>query len=214
MRKLLIIAIIAMLAMTACPTDSDDGGGSSIPNGIKMTTTRNGTVQIYLTGTDIIINWGDDVIDDIGDSDSVTPITHNYTITKARTITITGDIERLSCDNLVLTHLDVRAATALIYLSCTDNKLTKLDLSRNKALQSLYCNSNNLTSLTVNGADALLQINCAENKMNTAALNALFYSLPPRESENKGTIVISGNDGVVGSDPTIATAKYWVVNAV
>jgi hypothetical protein len=45
-------------------------------------------------------------------------------------------------------------------------------------------------------------------KLSAASLNQLYTSLPTVTGQ---TITVSGNVGIAGSDPTIATAKGWTV---
>ena len=231
MKKLLIIVIAAILALAACPTDGDSGGGSSLPKGIVMKTAKSGDVSIYLEGEDITINWGDKTaLQEItGPFDN--DIGHNYADATERTITITGVIYGLNCSSLELKSLDVRAAKDLKELSCYENSLTKLDVSRNTALVELYCQNNYLESLNVSRNTKLVSLwcwhnylesldvsrntalevlDCLDNGMYAAALNNLFKSLVDRKGKSEGYIYIGGNPGVAGCDQTIATGKNWV----
>ena len=193
MRKIaLLIAALAaagMLMMTAgCKNGLSDGGPELIPTGIIMKTAITGSVSIYLDGKDYKINWGDDSpieeVTGLYDDDFY----HTYSDDTERTITITGDIYVLDCNNMELKSLDLRAATELQWLECYRNSLTKLDLSKNTALTELRCQ---------------------DNDMDAAALNALFTSLPFRPPADKGRIFIAGNPGEGFYDATIAEDKNW-----
>ena len=168
MRKIFIIAAVAIvaLALAACPTDGDDGGGGSgIPDGIVIKTAKQTDVGFALTGTDITINWGDDTPDSEQDMFPFWTDNHNYTDGKEHTITITGKINKLTCNSMELTSLDVRAAKELEELNCHTNKLTSLNVSKNTALVELFCPNNELESLNVKGAAALQYLLCYDNEL-------------------------------------------------
>jgi len=46
-------------------------------------------------------------------------------------------------------------------------------------------------------------------KLSSAALNEIYTNLPTVSGQ---TITVTGNYGVTGDDPTIATAKGWTVS--
>ncbi len=112
-----------------------------------------------------------------------------YTLT-SQTITIRGDVTRLSCSSLFLKNsltslsvsgctaltelncdydqlasLDVSGCTALTELKCEGNQLTSLDVSSCTALTTLYCHNNQLTSLDVSGCTSLTKLNCYSNQL-------------------------------------------------
>ena len=71
----------------------------------------------------------------------------------------------ITCYNNQLTSLDVSKNTSLTYLDCHKNKLTSLDLSNNTALTDLNCRSNQLTSLDVSKNTALTSLSCDHNQL-------------------------------------------------
>ena len=74
-------------------------------------------------------------------------------------------LEYLSCDQNMLTELDVTKNVALIKLDCTKNKLAKLDVSENAKLETLYCYENKLTTLDVSVCTELLDLSCEYNQL-------------------------------------------------
>jgi hypothetical protein len=138
----------------------------------------------------------------------------------------------LYCQGNSLRGLDVTRNTALQVLSCSTNLLAALDLSQNSALVGLYCFGNQLTTLDIRNKPALRDViassnsislvraagvaasgvagmNVASNQLNAASLNSLYTDLASVQS---GVIYVSGNPGVAGDNPAIATAKGYTVN--
>ena len=138
----------------------------------------------------------------------------------------------LYCQGNALRGLDVTRNTALQILSCSTNQLTTLNLSQNSALAGLYCFGNQLTSLDIRNKPSLSNVNASSNALTSIlasgvqasgvvgmnvssnnlgaqALNTLYTDLAAVQS---GVIYVSGNPGVSGDSPTIATAKGYTVN--
>jgi Leucine-rich repeat (LRR) protein len=138
----------------------------------------------------------------------------------------------LYCQGNGLRGLDVTRNTALQILSCSTNQLTVLDLSQNSALTGLYCFGNQLATLDIRNKPALRNVNASSNliwsvraagvvasgvvgmnvmsnQLNAASLNSLYTDLAAVQS---GVIYVSGNPGVAGDNPAIATAKGYTVN--
>jgi len=161
--KFLIPALAVIVALTGCPTDSDD----DIPDGIVMKTAIEGDVTIQVMGEDITINWGDGNTEDVGFKDVWYPAGNTYAEAKERTITITGKITHLDCSIIELTQLDVRAATELKVLYCYRNSLTSLDVSKNTALELLDCGDNPLLILDVSKNIKLESLECYNNSLST-----------------------------------------------
>lgn len=86
----------------------------------------------------------------------------------------------LTCQDNVITSIDLSQNTELTTLCIDYNKLTSLDVSNNTALTSLSCDGNNLTSLDVSNNTALIQLNCDFNDFtqlnisNNTALTSLW----------------------------------------
>ena len=74
-------------------------------------------------------------------------------------------MQSLSCDENLLTSLDVSKNTALTWLYCGDNQLASLDVSKNTALMFLSCYENQLTSLDVSKNTALDDLRCGTNQL-------------------------------------------------
>ena len=138
---------------------------------MTMTTAKKGEVKLRLAGTGTaVINWGDGTPDKTvtlsTHEDDSDVISHTYSISTPRTITITGDnIAELSCGNNQLTALDVSRNTTLTSLNCWGNQITSLDVSGNKLLERLYCFQNQLTNLDVSENKSLESFSCCFNQI-------------------------------------------------
>lgn len=84
---------------------------------------------------------------------------------------LTG-LEKLYCDSLALSELDVSKLTKLTYLDCSDNRIKTLDLSKNTKLQTLNCYNNVLSSLTLNCASSLESLKCYGNQISTLTISS------------------------------------------
>jgi Leucine-rich repeat (LRR) protein len=130
----------------------------------------------------------------------------------------------LECNNNSLTSLDVSGLTALTYLECSNNSLTSLDVSGLTSLTFLYCNNNSLTSLravgfvgiavytspftpSTSGYDATA---IGNNNLSASALNQ-FYADLADITPSYALLFVGQNPGIESHDPSIATAKGWVV---
>ena len=113
------------------------------------------------------------------------------------------NLETLSCQDNLLTALDVSGNTkltklhcsgnqltaltpgpALTYLACGVNQLTALDLSGAPALESLICGDNQLTVLNVSANPALTTLRCLGNRLT---------ELDVSQNTRLETLVCSGN---------------------
>lgn len=74
-------------------------------------------------------------------------------------------LETLTCNEYLLTALDVSHNTALTKLDCSNNQLTALDVSNNIVLKILFCASNQLTTLDVSNNTALERLFCISNQL-------------------------------------------------
>jgi hypothetical protein len=142
---------------------------------------------------------------------------------------LSGALTELLCNSNSLTSLDVSGLTALNDLNCSGNSLTSLDVSGLTALNDLNCNINSLTSLDVSGLTALNDLNCNDNSLTSLrAVGCSFAGVAQLSSNSlsapglnqfyadlaqtvSGNIVVAGNPGTTGDDPTIATAKGYTV---
>jgi Leucine-rich repeat (LRR) protein len=136
-----------------------------------------------------------------------------------------GELTLLECSNNSLTSLNVSGLTALEILLCINNSLTSLNVSGLTLLTSLSCNDNSLTSLRavdVPGATYYSSsasypypyyggVMAANNNLDAAALDQLYTDLADNSGGDYALVFVGGNPGTTGHDPTIATAKNWVV---
>ena len=126
-------------------------------------TTNSEKVGIGLTGTVVMIDWGDDTIKEEYSYVNDLIIGHTYMDFSVHTITITGkNITRLNC-RCGLTSLDVSKNTMLKELDCSHNQLTRLDISKNTMLTKFSCRRNKFISLDVSNNSALTELDCWEN---------------------------------------------------
>lgn len=87
-------------------------------------------------------------------------------------------LKTLYCKNIGLTELNVNKNTALTVLNCAGNQLTHLDLSKNTELTYLDCYSNELTLLDLSKNTELTSLNCENNLLSQLDMNkntALWY---------------------------------------
>ena len=87
-----------------------------------------------------------------------------YTLTSS-TVTITGDVTKLSCEGNSLISLDVSGDTLLTELFCYANSLTSLDVSKCTKLTTLNCDHNSLTKLDVSNCTEMTELGCEYNKL-------------------------------------------------
>jgi hypothetical protein len=76
-------------------------------------------------------------------------------------------VERLICNNNVLTNLDFSNNKALTHLYCYSNSFFSLDLSKNTALAYLHCSSNFIPRLDFSQNTNLQQLYCTSNLIET-----------------------------------------------
>tara|TARA_B110000967_G_scaffold152575_1_gene156827 strand:- start:1603 stop:2922 length:1320 start_codon:yes stop_codon:yes gene_type:complete len=113
-------------------------------------------------------------------SDVTSLIVNNKNIESLTGIEDFTALTNLSCNNNLLTGLNVRANTALTTLFCETNRLTILDVSQNTALEYLECTNNQLTSLDLSGNANLIELVCNSNELtelivsSNTALTKLF----------------------------------------
>ena len=75
------------------------------------------------------------------------------------------ELTDLSCENNMLSKLDVSKNKKLTDLSCSDNKISSLDVSVCTGLKTLWCENNKLTSLDVSSNTKLKELYCKNNKI-------------------------------------------------
>lgn len=93
-------------------------------------------------------------------------------ITSLKGIEYLPMLERLSCENNLLTEVDLSHNPKLIYLSIHNNQLSELDLSHNPNLTSIDCDSMpNITSLDVGNMPNLDRLSCSYMGISTLDLS-------------------------------------------
>ena len=75
------------------------------------------------------------------------------------------NISTLSCQNNLLTELDLSKNIELQTLNCSNNLLTVLDISNCTLLRQIVCGYNHLTKLNVTNCSVLNSLNCTYNDM-------------------------------------------------
>jgi len=88
-----------------------------------------------------------------------------YNIASLSGIEYFKNITKLSCQDNLLTSLDVSSCTALTELNCRHNDLTELNVSGCSVLTELDCMNNELTSLDVSDCKALKKLYCSNNQL-------------------------------------------------
>jgi hypothetical protein len=71
---------------------------------------------------------------------------------------------------------------------------------------NMFLNCNSLAR--IKASDFRFTFSVANCKLSAAALDEIYTNLPTVVGQ---TITVSGNYGIAGDDPTIATAKGWTV---
>jgi surface protein len=119
-----------------------------------------------------------------------------------------------TCSSLQSVPLfDTAAVTnmANMFLNCTS--LQSVPLFDTAAVTSMANMFNSCVSLhTIKMTGVAVDLNIANNNLSAAALDLLYTNLADVTATPR-TIVVTGNPGVSGHDPTIATAKGWTVTA-
>jgi hypothetical protein len=120
-----------------------------------------------------------------------------------------------------ITSLDLSNSSGqpLIFLELYDGALETLDISNacNPSATLLRCQNNNLTSIRAVGLRAVYMpwwyyaaADLSNNQLSAEALDQ-FYTDLAVDATGTGIIDVSGNPGVTGHDPSIATAKGYTV---
>ena len=122
-------------------------------------------------------------------------------------------LEQLEFYATSIASLDASGLTALTYLNCSSNVLTSLDVSGCTALTQLNCRYNYLTSLRAQnvgmsgGTYYWSNADIRDNQLNAAALDQFYTDLAAGSSP----LLVGGNEGTTGDDPSIATNKGYTV---
>ncbi len=175
-----VLTVLLSFSLMACGNDKVEYPEASI----IMTTTAK-ELRIVLSGyDDIQIHWGDGKKSNLNEGillnfDEGLEFSHSYSSAAKRTIYITGKVETLRCNNMLLTALDISQNPELTALNCSDNLLTELDVRQNTALKFLRCNKNQLTTIDVSKNASLEELHIVGNQIRTldVSRNALLKDL-------------------------------------
>ncbi len=88
------------------------------------------------------------------------------------------ELQRLSCDGMGLTKLDLSNVPMLTELYCDSNKLTDLDLSRCLNITDVSCGNNLISALDIASAPQLKLLSCNNNRIRNIDLSSasqLYY---------------------------------------
>ncbi len=86
-------------------------------------------------------------------------------------VTQCNTLTALVCLNNQLTSLNVSNNTTLTIIECSDNQITMLDLSKNTALESLHCSNNQLEELDLTNNPTLNSLVCTSNRIKKITLH-------------------------------------------
>ena len=164
---------------------------------MAMTMHDSQNVTIHLSGSGTAeIDWGDGSASETYtlSPSMIESISHNYSETSIRMITIEGDdITYLDCSNNQLTSLDVSKNVALTTLNCSNNPLLSLNVNNNSALTTLICIRNQLTNLDVSANTALENLNCSYNQLTNLDVNGNIALITLECARNQLTGLNVGN---------------------
>lgn len=107
--------------------------------------------------------------------------------------------------------LDVSSGETFGYAWYTCSGLTSfpaLDMGACTILASSWTNCPNIASFLATGMNADFALPC---DLDAAALDVVYGNLADRSAVASQDIDVTGNPGISGDDPTIATAKNWTV---
>jgi hypothetical protein len=118
----------------------------------------------------------------------------------------------LTCENGMISSLDISKNRKLTYLRCSFNDLTSLDITNNPLLYYIKCSGNSIASLDVSNNPLLKTLICQTNKLTSLDLtnNKKLEDLTIYEN----CIYGSAMDNLVNSLPenkTGRTYRFWVI---
>lgn len=80
-------------------------------------------------------------------------------------------LRHLTCQDMLLSELDLSGVPRLSSLVCSRNRLTKLDLSKVTELTTLECGFNPLIELNLSGVPKLRELDCMDGRLNKLDLS-------------------------------------------
>ena len=190
-----LLALIALFGMTACPNSVEGGAATGTANGGNTGGLKWHEAPFIEGGASLILSPDKLTIRVTVTTSDNSPITvegcdkteltsGTRTELKAKNtgVVFKGKITKLQVGDRStsifnkLTALNVQGLNALQYLDCCNNQLTELNVQGLNALQYLDCYNNKLTSLNVQGLSALQSLDCGSNQLtelNVQGLSAL-----------------------------------------
>ncbi|GGG54623.1 hypothetical protein GCM10010976_26940 [Bizionia arctica] len=103
------------------------------------------------------------------------------------------NLKRLSCNETLITNLNVTELSDLEYLDCSNNQLNYLNVSELSDLEYLDCSNNQLNYLDVIDLANLITLNCTDNQLITLDLSNLSNLITLSSNNNSiNTLVIDG----------------------
>ena len=188
-----LLALIALFSMTACPNNVEGGAVTGTANGGNTGGLKWHEAPFVEGGASLILSPDKLTIRVTVTTSDNSPITvegcdkteltsGTRTELKAKNtgVVLKGKITKLTVgdwqNSNKLTALNVQGLSSLQELDCNSNKLTALNVQGLSALEELNCWINQLTELNVQGLNALKELNCSGNQLtslNVQGLNAL-----------------------------------------
>lgn len=156
----LFVSLLAAGMLAISPAMADDV--------VKLTTSKTAgeTVSLQINNADgVTVDWGTGTPVAV-ENTGTTGLTLTGTLGGSTiTITASGKLQTLICDNQGLTAIDLSAAPNLRSLYCQNNALTALDLSACNLLADLNCANNKLASLSLDATPVLETVNVSGNAL-------------------------------------------------
>ena len=188
-----LLALIALFSMTACPNNVEGGAVTGTANGGNTGGLKWHEAPFVEGGASLILSPDKLTIRVTVTTSDNSPITvegcdkteltsGTRTELKAKNtgVVLKGKITKLTVgdwqNSNKLTALNVQGLSSLQELDCNSNKLTALNVQGLSALEKLNCWINQLTELNVQGLNALHTLHCSNNQLtalNVQGLNAL-----------------------------------------
>jgi Leucine-rich repeat (LRR) protein len=140
--------------------------------------------------------------------------TISLNITAFGSYTVSG-ADSVGVNSYKLTSQTVTITGNVVLLDCNNNSLTALDVSHNAKLRGLYCNDNSLTSLDLNNNTELVELECYNNSIGNTQMDKLVTSLVNRNGKDAGWLTVintaGDNNEISVAQAVVAKAKNWKV---
>jgi Leucine-rich repeat (LRR) protein len=140
--------------------------------------------------------------------------TISLNITAFGSYTVSG-ADSVGVNSYKLTSQTVTITGNVVLLDCNNNSLTALDVSHNTKLRGLYCNDNRLTSLDLSKNTELVELDCYNNSIGNTQMDKLVTSLVNRNGKDAGWFKVintaGDNNEISVAQAVVANAKNWKV---